>query len=159
MGSVIMTLELCELGTLGSCIRGWTEAGQQLQIGAVRYVAAQLLGALCFVHRAGLLHRDVKPDNVLVPSYLEGAGPEVALADFGFCCSLRESDELRKRCGTPGYCAPEVFRSGSSLAFDLTKADVQEISRAGRWQEGVQQAKGEGDFKTILSSGGKMPKA
>ena len=45
--SVMLALELCKLGTLGSCIQGWREAGQQLQIGAVRYVAAQLLGALC----------------------------------------------------------------------------------------------------------------
>ena len=107
---VVLALELCELGTLGSNVGRWTAAGQQLQLGAVRYVAAQLLEALRFVHRAGLLHRDVAPEKVLVRSLVAGVGAEVALADFGLCCSLRESGELRRRCGTVGYCAPEVFR-------------------------------------------------
>ena len=52
----------------------------------------------------------VKPDNILLRSYGEGWGPEVVLADFGLCCSLQESSQLRKRCGTIGYCAPEVLR-------------------------------------------------
>ena len=55
----MLALELGELGARGSRMRGWTDAGQQVQIGALRYVSAQLLGALWFVHRAGLLYRDV----------------------------------------------------------------------------------------------------
>ena len=43
-------------------------------------------------------------------SCVEGWGPEVVLADFGLCCSLHESSQLRKRVGTVGYCAPEVLR-------------------------------------------------
>lgn len=69
----------------------------------VAKLGAQLAQALDAAHRRGLLHRDVKPANVLVESV--GGEPQAVLLDFGIA---REEREVL--AGTPGFIAPEVLR-------------------------------------------------
>jgi len=70
-------------------------------------VGRMLLGALASAHAAGIVHRDVKPANVL----LTPAG-RVVLTDFGMA-TLDGDPRLTQVgmvCGTPGFCAPERIR-------------------------------------------------
>ncbi len=76
----------------------------------------QLLQALAYLHRRGVLHRDVKPDNVMVTS------GRVRVLDFG----LSASDKMvSESIGTPLYLAPEIFQGEPfSLAADLYSVGV-----------------------------------
>lgn len=79
-------------------------------------VCKELASALAHMHRKGLLHRDLKSDNVLVS--FEG---ETKLADFGFAAGLvREKMHRTTVCGTHAWMAPEVV---NGEAYD-GKADV-----------------------------------
>ena len=75
----------------------------------VRTLTLQLLDALTAVHAAGIVHRDVKPANLLLEP--TGIGePHLRLSDFGIAARLDEPRLTRtsEMMHTPGYSAPEV---------------------------------------------------
>ena len=94
-------------------------AGRDLQtvlaertVDAARAVAwiQQLLTALGAVHRAGIVHADVKPGNVILTE--DRDGERLVLVDFGFA-RLRQLDAYADSIGgTPAFMAPEQLRAG-----------------------------------------------
>ena len=82
----------------------------------VRFYAAQIICAIGFLHRHGIVYRDLKPENVLLTS----AG-HIKLGDFGLCKeNVWESCHgALSVCGTPEYMAPEIItKSGHGTAVD-----------------------------------------
>jgi len=71
---------------------------------AVRFWQAELGCALRYIHGQGIVHRDVKPDNVLLDS--EG---HVHLADFNVASDYTPGKPLTSKSGTLAYLAPEVY--------------------------------------------------
>jgi len=75
-------------------------------------ILLQVLNALRFAHSRGILHRDLKPDNVMI-----GEFGEVYLLDWGIAISLRDDGSGRlplassatEMAGTPCYMAPEML--------------------------------------------------
>ena len=111
------TMEIVEGVTLAAALRqsGKIEAHRALKL------AIDLAGILSAAHRVGVVHRDVKPDNIVLEQ-----GDRVRLLDFGACLLLqsfhsrylmfpatppdeRYSTGELEQVGTPGYSAPEVM--------------------------------------------------
>ena len=86
-----------------------------LTLGRTLDVLAQVLAALAAAHRKGLVHRDVKPENVLVVGDGDPAsGGRVKVADFGLARAVTEvtTTATGTVLGTVAYLAPEVITSG-----------------------------------------------
>jgi serine/threonine-protein kinase len=87
----------------------------------------QILAALEAAHGAGVVHADIKSDNILVESSSRGDG--VKIIDFGLARLRRRADVASSReellCGTPEYLAPEVIGGRAPAATsDLYAAGI-----------------------------------
>lgn len=88
----------------GSDLRGELRARGSIEPAGVASWGAQLAGALQAAHRAGVVHRDVKPENVLVRESDEAA----MLTDFGIARIIDGATHSTMMLGTPQYMAPEI---------------------------------------------------
>ena len=66
-----------------------------------------VVSAVQFLHEKGIVHRDIKPDNLVFDSRLPDA--EIKLIDFGYAGHCKPDMPLRGLCGTPDYAAPEIL--------------------------------------------------
>lgn len=72
-----------------------------------RDLVKTLLKATASLHKVGIAHRDLKPQNLLLSS--RDANAKVKLADFGFSRRVHTPESLTTRMGTPTYVAPEMY--------------------------------------------------
>jgi serine/threonine protein kinase len=100
-GHPFMIMELCE-GTYADRMKD-----APLTAAEAREVGSKIADALADAHHVGVMHRDVKPANILITRF-----GEPALADFGLAvlAETRESSITLEL--TPAYAAPEMFHHG-----------------------------------------------
>ncbi len=69
------------------------------------------------MHRKGIVHRDLKLDNILL---LGKDTLSVCIADFGMACRVDDAQGLALRCGTPGFVGPEILHGHpASIKSDI----------------------------------------
>ena len=150
-GSLWIVMELVPGRSLDRMI---AEDGPLPPLRAAR-VGAHLLSALACAHSAGMLHRDVKPGNVLV-----GPDDRTVLTDFGIARSLSDPSQTPAGTvlGTIGFIAPERMRgSPASPASDLWSLGATLFTAVeGR---GPFERPGGADAITTAVIGGDVPRA
>lgn len=75
----------------------------------------QILQGLTAIHGSNVVHRDIKPDNML----LDHSKTVLKISDFGFACYANATRQLRRKCGTLRYTAPEIFLQDSYRGRDV----------------------------------------
>ncbi|TPX51421.1 hypothetical protein SeMB42_g01933 [Synchytrium endobioticum] len=132
-----LIMEYCSMGDLSSFIKRKGCPSNQPSNGpnylagesggmaefVVRHFLNHLVKSMIFLRQNSLIHRDLKPQNLLlsqptpgtppvepIPGVLIPPLPILKLADFGFARSLASQDMASTLCGSPLYMAPEVLR-------------------------------------------------
>jgi hypothetical protein len=106
-----MAYLVMELVTGGS-MRGWLRSAAQQTSGSLAQgleLVRQAADALAYAHAMGMVHRDIKPDNLLLQPGFAGRGPTMKVADFGLA-RMTEGSNLTATgmaMGTPAYMSPE----------------------------------------------------
>ncbi|GAB1514255.1 Stk1 family PASTA domain-containing Ser/Thr kinase [Actinophytocola sp. KF-1] len=110
---VYLVMELVDGGTLRDLIN---ERGA-LDVPTALAIMEPVLSALAAAHRAGLVHRDVKPENVLIGHGGEG-GSTVKVGDFGLVRAVHSAGTTSASVilGTVAYLSPEQVTTGNATA-------------------------------------------
>jgi len=105
----------------GQALNQMLRQGEPLSHPRVVRIIQQLASALDYAHGRGIIHRDIKPGNIMI-----GANDYVTLMDFGIAKALNRSKITRTgtMIGTPEYMAPEQF-TGESID---ARSDVYALS-------------------------------
>eukprot|EP01098_Paradermamoeba_levis_P005443 TRINITY_DN2289_c0_g1_i1.p1 TRINITY_DN2289_c0_g1~~TRINITY_DN2289_c0_g1_i1.p1 ORF type:complete len:258 (-),score=68.80 TRINITY_DN2289_c0_g1_i1:97-870(-) len=97
-----------ELMTGGNLFYNITTRGKYSENDA-RVIVHQILLGVDALHKAGVCHRNLKPENILCSR----EDDRVVLSDFGLSKIFGKGELMQSQSGTPGYVAPEVIKGGS----------------------------------------------
>jgi eukaryotic-like serine/threonine-protein kinase len=118
-GERFLTMELIEGEPLSALIA----RGGPLELPALRRVGAGVCEGLAAAHEAGVAHRDLKPDNVMLTG-----NDRVVITDFGIARALAQAPSAARSIGgavgTPAYMAPEQVDGASPVD---ARADIYSL--------------------------------
>jgi serine/threonine protein kinase len=131
--SIWLVTELCSGGELFDYL---TEKGRISEEEA-RHIFGQICLAVNYLHEKGIVHRDLKLENVLLDERCR-----IKLGDFGFTREFDRGAYLETYCGTTGYAAPEMLEGrkylGPGNSFISQRFDRADISpEVDVWSLGV----------------------
>lgn len=119
--SIYLVIDLLEGGELLKKVKESPKLSQK-DISKLMY---NLLKALEHIHSKKIMHRDLKPENLLLKDKTNL--DDIVIADFGLATrqDIPLSEIFFKRCGTPGFVAPEIlnYKDGQEGFYD-EKCDI-----------------------------------
>ncbi|KAG0304141.1 hypothetical protein BGZ97_001606 [Linnemannia gamsii] len=110
--SMYMVFELCELGALTEVSVG-DKPGKIFTDSECRDVFQQMVLGIEYLHEHDIVHRDIKPDNLLL-----SADGTLKIVDFGVSemFTKKGDDMIKKSAGSPAFMAPELCRSHGEVS-------------------------------------------
>ncbi|XP_058743819.1 serine/threonine-protein kinase ATG1a [Vicia villosa] len=102
---IYLVLEYCGGGDLAAYIHRYGRVSESI----ARHFMRQLAAGLQVLQEKNLIHRDLKPQNLLLET--TSATPLMKIGDFGFARSLTPLQLADTLCGSPYYMAPEIIQS------------------------------------------------
>ena len=96
-GKIFIVLEYCNGGDLSKYISTENTAND------TKYLK-EILNGLHFLYKNNILHRDIKPQNILIHNN------QIKISDFGFAKSFEKNELITTFCGSPLYMAPEIIK-------------------------------------------------
>ena len=114
---ILFVIELCCGGDLLTYVRKRRKLNEE----TARTIFHHLTQGLHYCHQKGILHRDIKLDNILL-----NASGHIKICDFGVSKAVKPGERLTEQCGTPAYIAPEILRDKGYEGFgvDIWSAGV-----------------------------------
>ena len=97
-----------------------------LTVDQIKAVTKGVLNALAHLEETGIVHRDIKPDNIMVVDSSISA-ESMKLCDFGLSEFISQKKPLFTNCGTPGYVAPECLEHDKDVNKNIqlrAKCDI-----------------------------------
>ncbi|MFP3901029.1 MAG: serine/threonine-protein kinase, partial [Acidimicrobiia bacterium] len=135
-----LVLEHADRGTLRQRVTDLAGRGWRARVADVWAVAEPLAQALAAMHRAGVVHRDLNPANVLIatrgrrapgsPTAVVGWDERLLLADLGLCKDLALNSGHTSAGGTEGFRPPELRRGPAVIDG---RADLWSLSALVVW--------------------------
>ncbi len=110
---LIMVMEFIE----GTDLEKILDKSSSLAIKTALKYFRQILSALAFAHQKSVIHRDIRPSNILI-----NLDDDVKIADFGTSTLLLEKQFATTKIGSPPYMAPEQFEGKAVFASDIYSA-------------------------------------
>jgi len=114
---IVMVLELLE----GKDLYKRIKTKPRLTEKEIFDIFTQILKGVCFLHDHKIMHRDLKPDNILFSGKSDDS--VIKIADFSLADDFSNNKKFTLECGTPGFMAPEIF---TGEAYD-EKVDVYSL--------------------------------
>jgi len=140
-GRIFMFMEYMDGGCLTPVVEDYK---LDIPEPVIAFILREVLEGIHQLHKRGIVHRDIKSDNVLI----ERDGASIKLTDFGYSCQLTQEKRMREsRVGTLYWMAPEVLK-GNNMYDE--RCDIWSLGVFGfELAEGVPPFPKKGQQKTI----------
>ena len=112
-GTIIMVMEYVK----GTDIETLIDEEEKLSVKTSLHYFKQILSALEFAHEHKVIHRDIRPSNILIDEK-----NNIKITDFGTSTLLNEKQYATTRIGSPPYMAPEQFEGKAVFSSDIYSA-------------------------------------
>lgn len=148
-GRIFLFMEYLDGGCLTPIVENYN---LKIPENVIAFILKEVLEGIAQLHKRGIIHRDIKSDNVLI----DRAGSSIKLTDFGYSWQLTQEKRMREsRVGTLYWMAPEIIK-GTNLydeRWDIWSLGVFAFELA----EGVPPFPKKGQQKTIYHILSKPP--